>query len=167
MKREELIQKTIETFCDINEVSQDTLSMKVRNRSVVDCRRMIWAYLRENTSMTLLELAHIIDFENHATILYHCKQHQELITKTERGKWMYPSYGPYYEQGATQLNAMVRVFKMNQKFQNYALEYRRTEDGHEAKYVVNSLSLLDAVYQHETMTSMAGYELISVKLKES
>jgi hypothetical protein len=166
MKREELIQKTIEVFCEENEIPKEMLPSKQRNRRLVDCRRMIWAYLRENTSMTLIELADIVGFENHATVLYHCKQHEDLVSKTERGRWMYPNYGPYYERGATQLSLLSKMYKLNQKFQNYRLRYVNVETGEKQEFTVNSSSLLEAIHQHEAIKSMIGFDLVSVKAKD-
>ncbi len=164
MKREKIIEKTIDTFAMVNDVNIEMLFSDTRRRTLIDCRRMIYAYLRETTSMTLLEIAGVFG-KTHATSLFHVNRHDELMEKSERGKWLYPKYATAYQEGASILFKMRKELDYNKKFNNYKLTYKSlTGDASMHQVIVMSSSIADSIYLYESVNEVDNLELISVSL---
>lgn len=163
MRREKIIERTIDTFAMVNDVSVKALFTDARRRTLIDCRRMIYAYLRENTAMTLVEIARVFE-KNHATSLFHIRRHDELMEKTERGKWLYPKYATTYEEGAAILNRLIKEALNGKKFSKYLLVYRHFDTQEKSEFKITSSTVADAIYQYEAVNNTDNLELISASL---
>jgi len=163
MRREKIIERAIDTFAMVNDVSVQALYSSTRMRTLIDCRRMIYAYLRETTSMTLWEIAQVFG-KDHATALFHIRRHDELMEKTDRGKWLYPKYATTYEEGAAILNRLIKESLNGKKFSKYSLVYRHLDTQEQSEFKITSSTIADAIYQYEAVNNTDNLELISATL---
>lgn len=94
-----VFNKAIEIFTNLTKVPEAELYQRGRHRRVVECRAMIWAYMRTRTNMTFADLAARFDL-NHCTALHQWNRHQDYMSYVlDKPFRMHELYAQTYESG--------------------------------------------------------------------
>lgn len=80
------IKKAVDSVCLICNISQSEFYSKNRARHLIDARRFVYSYCRDNLELRFMDIAKIFEV-NHATIMHHVRVHNELMI-----------YDDYYEK---------------------------------------------------------------------
>jgi chromosomal replication initiation ATPase DnaA len=78
METRSRIIKAIEAACLVCNISRKEFESKKRQRHLVDCRRMVITFCRDNLELTWVHIARQFKL-NHASIMYNHKVHTQLI----------------------------------------------------------------------------------------
>ena len=116
-----VFSKTIEVFSNICEVNEAELYQKSRNRRVVECRAMIWSYMRTRTNVTFQDLGAKFGL-NHCTALHQWNRHQYYISYVlDKPFRMHEHYAQSYDAGRDLLDDYFLVDSVDLKGYKYRL----------------------------------------------
>lgn len=104
-----VFNKTIEVFSDICKVRESELYQRGRHRNVVECRAMIWSYMRTRTSITFEDLGAKFGL-NHCTALHQWNRHQDYMTYVmDKPFRMHEHYAQSFDAGRDLLDEYFMV----------------------------------------------------------
>jgi hypothetical protein len=90
-------------FSKINRAHKESLKMSRRDRELVETRQMIWAYLKENTRLTMSYMGSIFN-RHHSTVIAGLRVHNKNMDVFSNGKPINPLYVSKYEEGSVILD---------------------------------------------------------------
>ncbi len=97
------IKTAVSVFCKINRAHEDSLTMSRRDRELVETRQMVWAYLKENTRLTVSFMGSIFN-RHHSTVIAGLRVHNKNMDVFSNGKPINPLYVKKYEEGSVILD---------------------------------------------------------------
>lgn len=163
MKEEKLIELSIHVFCKINDSSPYSIYTKSRERPVVESRRMIWGYLRDNTPMSLTTLGKLFH-RDHPTVLHSMKEHNNAISISPSGIPFDAKYTEKFRHGCLQLKHKIDAIEKEVVYKEYMLTYQDKENGTYKAPIVRATSLSEAISEYEIYNPIVDEELILAKL---
>lgn len=162
--RRDSIELVKSVFCKINNISPINLDTKVRAIQVVETRRMIWAYLRQNnTNLTLDELGQMFK-RDHSTTLHNLNKHAIATSIAPSGVIYDVDYTERYRAGVLEIKHMIEDQEKEWVFKNYMLTYYSPSGDYYISPTVKATSILEAINEYESYNSMTDEELILAKL---
>jgi len=116
---EATIREATEVFSKINRANESSLYLGRRDRPLVETRGMIWAYLKENTKLTMTNLGSIFN-RHHSTVICSLRVHRKNMDVFSNGKAINPFYVNKYEEGSKILDQIMA----HSRERNEGLVYR-------------------------------------------
>lgn len=149
-------------FCKINGTSPVYLTSKTRERRVVETRRMIWGYLRQNTDMTLTSLGNLFN-RDHPSTLHNITKHYEATSITPTGVLYDIDYTERYRLGVLELKHLFEIGHGDKVYRDYMLTYYNPATDAYIAPVVKASSLAEAIKEYEQYNAITDEELVLVK----
>ena len=113
------IKEAIHIFAQLNRANEDALVMSRRDRELAETRRMVWAYLHNNTKLSLTFLGQLFN-RHHSTVIAGLRVHKRNMDVFSNGRPINPLYVRKYEEGAQILDQMLHSYRQR----NEGLDYR-------------------------------------------
>lgn len=113
------IKEAIHIFAQLNRANEDALIMSRRDRELAETRRMVWAYLHNNTKLSLTFLGQLFN-RHHSTVIAGLRVHKRNMDVFSNGRPINPLYVRKYEEGAQILDQMLHSYRQR----NEGLDYR-------------------------------------------
>jgi ribosome biogenesis protein Nip4 len=112
------IKEAIHIFAQLNRANEDALVMSRRDRELAETRRMVWAYLHDNTKLSLTFLGQLFN-RHHSTVIAGLRVHKHNMDVFSNGKPINPLYVRKYEEGAQILDQMLHSYRQRNEGLNY------------------------------------------------
>lgn len=100
------IDEATETFSMLNRVSPKELTSARRDRPLVETRCMIWAYLRENSTLTMHNLGRLFN-RHHTSVIACLKTHKKHIDFFSNGRRVNELYTKKFLEGSEILDMVM------------------------------------------------------------
>lgn len=100
------IDEATETFSMLNRVIPSDLSSTRRDRPLVETRCMIWAYLRENSTLTMHNLGKLFN-RHHTTVIACLKTHKRQVDVFSNGRRVNELYTKKFLEGSEILDQVM------------------------------------------------------------
>lgn len=101
-----MIREAVTVFAKINRAHESSLYLGRRDRELVETRGMVWAYLKENTKLTMSYMGKIFN-RHHSTVICGIRVHKKNMGTFTNGKAINPLYVDKYEEGSKILDQMM------------------------------------------------------------
>ena len=112
------INEAIETFSTINRVLPEQLQNHRRDRDLVETRCMIWAYLREHTTLSFNSLGKLFS-KHHSTVIAGLKAHKRHTEIFSNGRRVNELYTKKFLEGSEILDQVMSERKTYAKDLRY------------------------------------------------
>jgi hypothetical protein len=112
------IDEATETFSAMNRIMPGDLYSSKRDRPLVETRTMIWAYLRQNSTLTMQNLGALFN-RHHTTVIASLKVHKRNIDVFSNGRRVNELYTRKYLEGSEVLNQVMRERKQTARDLRY------------------------------------------------
>lgn len=100
------IHEAIETFSNVNKVPARDLKSHCRERELVETRCMIWAYLREHTTLSFNGLGKLFN-KHHSTVIAGIKAHKKHTELFSNGRRVNEMYTKKFLEGSQILSQVM------------------------------------------------------------
>ncbi len=181
MKNDLSIETICAVFCKFNHTSPIYLYQNTRKQAVAETRRMIWGYLRENTSMTWKELGELFG-RDHTTAMYGASKHKIHNSVSPNGGRYDVAYSERYKAALLEIDgedfldigglpdddafkAVEDEINMGSG-KNYMLTYYCPTTDRYIAPVVKAISLRRAIQEYEWYNPITNEELVLAKVHE-
>lgn len=112
------IDEAIQTFSTLNRIAPGDLQSSRRDRPLVETRCMIWAYLRENTTLTMHNLGALFN-RHHTTVIACMKTHKRYIDVFSNGRRVNELYTKKFLEGSEVIEQVMRKRRVYAKDLRY------------------------------------------------
>ena len=101
------IQEAIDVFSDLNRVGKQKLYLNRRDRPLVETRCMVFAYLREHSTLTMANLGGLFN-RHHTTVIANLKNHNMYMDILSNGKRVNELYANKYLEGKAIVDQLLK-----------------------------------------------------------
>jgi len=162
MKNNLSIETICAVFCKANSTNLLDLYTRSRERRIVETRRMIWGYLRENTPMTLNELAELFN-RDHCSVIHSVSKHRVAISLSTKGAPYDLDYSKKYMDAISEIRILTDEMLGKLIYRDYLLRYHCPTTLEFTFPVVHATSLREAIEQYELYNPITDEELIAAE----
>jgi len=112
------INEAIEVFSNLNRVKKEDLYLNKRDRPLVETRCMIWAYLRDKSTLTMHNLGGLFN-RHHTTVIACIRNHKRNVDVFSNGRRVNELYTKKYLEGMEVVDQILRKRKVYAKDMRY------------------------------------------------
>lgn len=159
MKRDLSVDTICAVFCKANSTNPLQLRTRSRARRIVETRRMIWGYLRENTPMTFNELGALFN-RDHPSTIHSVSKHRVAISLSPKGAPYDLEYTKKYRDAVSEIRILMYEMLSKLTYRDYMLRYYCPTTLEFIFPVVQATSLREAIEQYELYNPITDEELI-------
>jgi len=163
MKKDLSVNIICAVFCKVNSTNLLDLYTRSRERRIVETRRMIWGYLRENTPMTLNELGELFN-RDHCSAIHSVSKHRVAISLSPKGAPYDLDYTKKYMDAISEIRILTDEMLSKLIYRDYMLTYSCPTTHEYIEPVVSARSLREAIQEYELYNPITDEELVLAKV---
>lgn len=149
-------------FCKYNHANPLNLYTRSRERRIVETRRMIWGYLRDNTPMTFNELGTLFN-RDHASTIHSVAKHRVSVSLSPKGAPYDLEYTEKYKGAVLEIKTLSEDILGRIIYRDYMLTYYCPTNDEYIAPVIKSTSLREAIEEYELYNPITDEELVIAK----
>jgi len=162
MKTDLSIETICSVFCKFNKTNPLDLYTRSRERRIVETRRMIWGYLRENTPMTFNELGDLFN-RDHPSTIHSVSKHRVSVSLSPKGSPYDLEYTEKYREAISEIRILTDEMLSKLIYRDYMLTYYCPTTDKYIAPVVSATSLRESIQEYELYNPITDEELVLAK----